>query len=196
VRSFAKTSRKMSVLDLQFNSLGFQDGARLFAAFHHNIAELSGLPLGKLLGEDVRSEVLSLPDRALRLAELGIVCGLMTQMKRLVTVDLARNRISAEGLLLLVQALPDVPYVRNLDLSHNPLTNEGQELRGVQALLSLAKRGTQLLRADVEGVLVPGSAEEQALTHSLMANRAVEGHKDGYYINKSLSGACLRPAGT
>jgi hypothetical protein len=194
VRAFSRSVRKIQVLDLQFNSLSFKDGHALFTAFGSSVQELNGLNMGQMMGADKAAEVLTLSNKALRVGELGIVCGMLAQRRRIHTVDLSHNRISAEGLVLMVAALKDMPHVRNLDLSGNPLTNEGTELAGVQALLALAKHSTQLLRVGFEGVLVPGSAEEQSLTHSLMANRAVERHNDGYYFSKFAQSLIERTA--
>jgi hypothetical protein len=194
VRAFGKSARKLAVLDVQFNSLGFEDGRALFNAFGNSIQELNGIPVGQLMGPGKTADTISLSHKALRIGELGIVCGLLSQLKRTSTVDLSHNRISAEGLLLLVGALKEMPHVRCVDLSHNPLTNEGTEMAGLLALVAFAKQSTQLLRAGMDGVLVPGSAEELALTHSLMANRAVEGHNDGYYFNKFAQALIQRTA--
>lgn len=194
VKAFGRSARKLQVLDLQFNSLSFDDGRSLFTSFGNTVHELSGLSVGQMTGPDKAMEVLALSHRALRVAELGIVCGLLSQLNRAHTVDLSHNRIGADGLVQLVAALQQLPHVRCLDLSGNPLTNEGVEHAGVEALLALAKHSTQLLRVGFEGVLAPGSAQGQALAHSLMANRAVEGHNDGYYFSKFAQSLIQRTA--
>lgn len=184
ISTFSKLSRKLLVLDMQFNSLGFEDGKALFAAFSGHIQELNGIPIYEILQQESGTEVLSLPDKAMRLAELGIVCGMAHTLKHCHTINIPRNRINALGLLYLIESISDIPRVRNLDLSNNPLTNDGADFTGIEKLLKFTKGSTQLLRVGLGGVLVPASREDEALSHSLMANRAVAGHSDGYYFNK------------
>lgn len=183
VHSFSKRSRKLDVLDLQFNSLIFEDGKSLFSAFSSSIGELNGFPVGLITKEQSGMQVLDVSNRAMRLAELGIVCGLMQQLKKLHTVNMAHNRINALGLTLLVGVLKSVHHVTNIDVSDNPVTDDEKDFSGVTALLLFAKSSTQLQRVGCEGMLKLGSKEESALAHSLMANRSVTGHLDGSYFN-------------
>lgn len=184
-RVFSKTTRKLISLDLQFNNLGFADGKTLFTAFSESIQDLNGLQVGKMLGESSALEILTLSNSALRLGELGIICGIVGRLKRIDTLNLAGNRINAEGLALLVEELKQsLRHVRHLDLSHNPVTMEGKDMHGIEALALFAKQSTQLLSVTLEGVLTTQGMENQLIQHSLMANRAVEGQRDGYYFNK------------
>lgn len=184
VQSFSKISRKLVLLDMQFNSLDFEDGRNLFSHFSSSITELSGFPMGTIMQEASVMEVLEVSNKSLRLAELGIVCGLMEQLKKLTTVNIASNRINALGLSLFVQTLKKVKHVVNIDISNNPVTDEEKDFIGVAALLAFAKSSTQLQRVTCAGVLKDNSKEESALTHSLMANRSVLGHTDGSHFNK------------
>jgi len=184
VNSFSKLSRKLELLDLQFNSLIFEDGSNMYAAFSNSITELNGFPIGKMLQEASVHEVLDVSGKAMRLAELGIVCRLMQQLKKLHTVNLANNRISALGLNELIAALKDVKHITSIDISGNPATDDGKDFTGVQALVLFAKSSTQLQRVICDGLFKPDSKEESALQHSLMANRSVAGHLDGSYFNK------------
>lgn len=184
VHSFSKISRKLVLLDMQFNSLVFEDGKNLFSHFASSINDLNGFPMGSIMQDASVLEVLDVSNRGLRLAELGIVCGLMEQLKKLNTINIASNRINALGLSLFVQALRNVKHVVNIDISHNPVTDEERDFIGVGALLAFAKTSTQLQSVKCEGILKESSKEESALTHSLMANRSVLGHSDGSHFNK------------
>jgi hypothetical protein len=195
VKSFAKLSRKLVVLDLQLNSLLFDDGKLLYYAFAHHLQELNGMPLGVFKAEENLLEVLNLENKGLRLAELGVVCAMLPSLKRVRTVVLARNLVGSEGLRQLVGALQtrDCRHIASLDLSHNPFTDEGggggggSDWTGFKALVAFAKNSTQLHRVLLEGpALPPGirQEEQEQLALSLMANRSVAGHTDGSYFNK------------
>lgn len=184
VATFSKLSRKLIVLDMQFNSMGFDDGKALYAAFSGHIHELNGIPIYKTIVQDNGCAVLNFPDKAMRLAELGIVCGMAHTLKHCHTINVPSNRINAMGLLHLIESISDIPRLRNLELSQNPVTNDGADFTGIDKLLKFVKGSTQLLRVDLDGVFKPGSPEEEALSHSLMANRAVNGHSDTHYFNK------------
>lgn len=194
VHSFSKISRKLVVLDLQFNSLIFGDGKILFNAFSNSIGELNGFAIGRLLQDSSGLEVLDVSNKAIRQAELGIVCGLLHQLNRLHTLNLANNRVTAQGLLLLIDELKLVRHVTHIDISNNPVTDGDKDFTGVAALLLFAKSSTQLQRVICEGMFKPGSEEESALTHSLMANRSVTGHLDGSYFNKFAQALIERKA--
>ncbi len=118
----------------------------------------------------------------------------MQQLKKLHTVNLANNRISALGLNELIAALKDVKHITSIDISGNPATDDGKDFSGVQALVLFAKSSTQLQRVICDGLFKPDSKEESALEHSLMANRSVAGHLDGSYFNKFAQALIERKA--
>ncbi|KAJ1410918.1 hypothetical protein B484DRAFT_455747 [Ochromonadaceae sp. CCMP2298] len=181
-RTFARLSRKLVVLDMQLNHLSFQDGTALHAGFAQSVQELNGMPTAQMATDQL--SVLSLPDKALRQAELGIVCALIPGLVRLHSLDLSHNRIEAQGLLSLVQVLRKTNKVHSLDLSHNPLTNGG-DFSGLHELLLYAKGDTLLTQVKLEGVTFPSAQKEQQLELSLMANRSVcRQKKDGYFFNE------------
>jgi hypothetical protein len=190
-RMFSKLTRKLSVLDMQFNPLTVQDGRALFNAFSPSpqaaIKELNGLPMAELMSDDL-IEVLSLPDKNLRLAELGIVISLIPKIPRLHTLDLSRNSIDSEGLNALTKVLRKANKVSSLDLSDNPLTSEGLDFSGLEDLVKYAKENTLLTHVKLEGVIFPSPQKQEQLQLSLMANRAVyrqkRGGSTGRYFNE------------
>ena len=194
VKTFSKLSRKLLLLDLQLNSLNFKDGRTLFFAFGSTLNELNGLPLLRVRQEADSLETLDLAGSGMRLAELGMACALLPQLKRLTGLNLSSNRINAQGLVCLVEALAELGHISALDISHNPVTNEEADWSGIDALLRYAKTSIKLQKVNVEGVLRVGSKHEESLSRSLMANRSVAGHNDGYYFNKFAAQLIQRTA--
>lgn len=152
IKSFSKLSRKLTVLDLQLNSLHFRDGKLLFQAFYGSIGELNGISLRNIKQDEAVLEELQLAHKAMRSAELGIVCAMMPLLRRLHTVDVSHNRINASGLHQFVECIKELPNVTTIDISHNPVTNEGSDLSGVQELIQFCKQSTQLRVVRTEGI--------------------------------------------
>lgn len=123
------------------------------------IHELNGLAVGELR-QDRDNDHLNFQQCQLRTPELGIVCGLVGELLyynvAIRKIDLSRNLLDCECLHKLVDCLIATACVQELDISYNPLTNNGTDLSGVQRLQEFARSSKQLLVVNINGITAVG----------------------------------------
>lgn len=183
ITNFSKISRKPESINIRDNpSLSFDDAERLFLAFPY-IGQLNMIPVAEIRKEEFTGEVLDLSEYEMKLFEVGIAKRLILEFTRLKTVNVRNNFINAKGLEVLFQAIQEKPSIRNVDLSFNPITNEGKDLSAIQIMQQFLQGSTQILQVHMDGIVLSAEIQER-ISRALAVNRSVEGKKDGYYFNK------------
>eukprot|EP01033_Poteriospumella_lacustris_P016909 gene16910-12101_t len=183
ITNFSKISRKPESINIRDNpSLSFDDAERLFLAFPY-IGQLNMIPVAEIRKEEFTGEVLDLSEYEMKLFEVGIAKRLILEFTRLKTVNVRNNFINAKGLEVLFQAIQEKPSIRNIDLSFNPITNEGKDLSAIQIMQQFLQGSTQILQVHMDGIVLSAEIQER-ISRALAVNRSVEGKKDGYYFNK------------
>ena len=161
-------------------------GAALFKGLPI-ITELNGLAVGDLR-KDRDNDHLIFQQRQLRTPELGIVCGLIAEMLyynvTIRKVDLSRNLLDCECLHKLVDCLIVTACVQELDISYNPVTNNGTDLSGVQRLQEFVSSSKQVLVVGINGISAVGVPAAPPVPASTI--KAAKKHGIYYSIDHSL----------
>lgn len=87
---------------------------------------------------------LNLPSAGLKICEMAIVGNVIREQIHIQWLDLSKNHIDALGLKVLIGHLAFAPYVRYIDLSNNPLTNNGKDMSGMEELVLFSRTHTSL----------------------------------------------------
>lgn len=183
IAQFSKISRKPQMINLRDNpNLSYDDAEKLYTAFP-NIPRLNNIPIGELRRSEQAVEVLDLAQYDLKLFEVGIVKRLIEDLPRVNTINLRNNQINAKGLEVIFDVIRTRPNIRTLDLSFNPITNDGKDLSAINILQHFLQSQTQMMYVNLEGIQLSADIQER-INRALAVNRSVEGKYDGYYFNK------------
>eukprot|EP01034_Spumella_vulgaris_P027573 gene27573-34316_t len=186
VKAFSKLTRKIEILDLRSNSLlNYEDGAELFKAFHH-AKVLNGINL-ELYNKLYSGLSVDLSNLNMKLCEMGILGSLLQILPHITELDVSTNMINSRCLYCLVEAVMFRPRIISLSLSHNPLTNDGTDFKGLDHLVMHLRRRHQFSAVALEGIQHIPPKTQAAITQALQVNRSIKGLNDGYYFNKFVT---------
>jgi hypothetical protein len=116
---------------------------------------------------------LLLPNQDIKVVEVGIVVGLMQSCRgRIRHIKLDHNQINAQGFFYLLDFVRNNSEVSSLDLSYNPITNNGTNLTVVESLWKYIQSKKSLTHVNLEGVVMPQTLMESILL-SVQVNRSV-----------------------
>ena len=97
-------------------------------------------------------ERLDLPNAGLKNCEMAIVGNAIRENIHIHWLDLSKNYIDASGLKVLLEHLRSAPYLRYLDLSGNPLTNNGKDMSGIEDLVLYSRTHSALCVVKLEKI--------------------------------------------
>ena len=163
--------QKLDNVDFRNNNLAMDDGRCLYRAFSECVAEINGIPIAAVRA-DVDKPVLDLQRKDVRAAETMMVQMLLRECPHVTSVVLAHNRIDAKSGEYLVECLVDITTIAELDLSHNPITNEDKTFVVLEKVKKLLRQTNHLQHVHLRGVTVPADVAKQIDT-SLRVNRSI-----------------------
>ena len=81
---------------------------------------------------------------------MAIVGNVIREHIHIQWLDLSKNHIDALGPKVLIGHLAFAPYLRCIDLSSNPLTNNGKDMSGIEELVLFSRTHTSLCQVNLE----------------------------------------------
>ena len=174
----ARPDRRLEDLDLRSNNLSATDGQALYDAFPLARA-VNGVRLLKHR-RDPTLHSIDLSEQSVRVAEVKILSGLLRALspQHLTSINLSRNKINCRGLKELAHALDQVDRVRELDISHNPVTDGELDFSGLEALIGHVRASKWLCHLGREGITGLTKLQEEQLERSLQVNRSLDMQPD------------------
>jgi hypothetical protein len=178
ISAFMTVGRKVEHLDLRNNNITDEDGAKLARGFPL-VFTLNGIPMKSTLQSSdksirpISSTELDLSDRQLRLPEVAIICELIKNKKSIHVgvINLSNNGIDAKGSIMLCNTISNLKNIYKIDVSHNPVTNKGKNIEGIEAWVNLTAKSTILSEMITNGIDLSEEHEDR-LTRSLAVNHA------------------------
>ena len=95
---------------------------------------------------------LDIPNIGAKTCEVAIIGNVLRENIHLQWLDLSKNYVDALGLKILVEHLRNAPFVRYLNLSNNPLTNNGKDMSGIEDLVLFSRTHTSLCSVKLEKI--------------------------------------------
>lgn len=120
---------------------------------------------------------LDLSGKKLKVAEVSVVCCLCRESSVIKKINLSMNHVDSDSLHVLANLLTSSEDVTALNLSLNPLTNNGEDTSGAKALAKALQLNSDLVDIDVLGGKIPAQIEEN-IYRSVMVNRSVKGSQN------------------
>eukprot|EP01038_Epipyxis_sp_PR26KG_P008601 gene8601-11621_t len=166
---FSKLTRKIEILNLLSNSLLFEDGEALFFYFI-GLLYLNNIPINHLLVNN-KSQVFNVSHLHLKLPEVGIVCCILKSIKYIVDFDASYNDIDCNGLIRLIETFEELQSLQNIDISFNPMTNEGMDMKGILRLVNFINQSKNISQLKSDGIDIPKKLLTR-IQQSLSVNRS------------------------
>ena len=170
IEMFANAGRKLQSLDLRDNLLNEEDSRMLYYAFQ-TIHFLNGVNL-VTLKNDSEDKSYNLSDKGMTITEIAVVCCVLKRYTYLDCLDISKNAVTSECLELLAEVLLDLRNIKRIVMSHNPLTNGGQVMTGIKAMMNMLRVNKSILYVSLDGGMVPQVMAEN-IERSLMVNRCI-----------------------
>ena len=147
---FSKKQRKILNLDLRENVINDIDGTNMYKNMP-GLDFLNGFDIksikassSNVIKSDIRRDILDLSGKGIKLSEVAILCCILLDFLHITEVDVSKNHIDCYGLKNLVNCLYKCPYVRKINLSSNPVTNNSKDISGIEALTHFCRNKTSM----------------------------------------------------
>ncbi|CAE7781913.1 unnamed protein product, partial [Symbiodinium microadriaticum] len=170
IEIFSNASRKLQSLDMRENLINEEDSRLLYYAFQ-TIHQLNGVNLA-VLKNDSEDRKYNLSDKGMTITEISVVCCVLKRYLYLEDLDISKNLVTSECLEMLAATLLDLRNIKRITLNHNPLTNSGQDMTGIKAIMNMLRENKSILYVSLEGGKVPAMLA-QNIERSLMVNRCI-----------------------
>ena len=167
---FADRDRKLQSLDLRENLVNEEDMRMLYYAFT-TIHHLNGVNLISLK-QDSENRTYELKEKGMTINEIAVMCCAIKRYTYLEALEIQRNLVSSECLLMLADTLLNLRNIKRIDMSYNTLTNNGEEMAGIKAMMEMLRINRSILYITLDGCKVPEKIAEN-IERSLMVNRCI-----------------------
>ena len=194
IQTFAShsISRRFEDLSIKKNSLFYSDGVKIYREF--NMAKhLFRIPIYETLTN--LPIKLSLSNLEMNIVEVGIMAAMIKFYGRTVIthLDLSDNNLNAKAGCYVMNAVRKITTLRFLDLSRNPLTDEGTDFSAIINIRNQVTGSDQLQHVILEGVFISTSEEisryQETISRALMVNRSVAAARnDPNHFDNFISG--------
>jgi hypothetical protein len=202
ITTYQHSLRPIESIDVRENIMNNVDSTMLYQAFSASLTFLNGILLSKF--QDQTENRFDCANLKGHLIETGVVCAVLNTHLSFDALDLSRNLIDSNCLILLSQTLRPLTNIHRVILNYNPLVTsiggvgtEGGEtstggnsfdLRGITEFMKMLRVNQFIFEVEMVGCKVPPKMQEN-IERSLMVNRSMEGMLRGQlsHLNLSLS---------
>jgi Ran GTPase-activating protein (RanGAP) involved in mRNA processing and transport len=121
----------------------------------------------------------------LKLSEAAIVNALMRECIHIHEIDVSKNYIDSHALRLFISTFKQNKFIKRINLSYNPITNNGKDMQVIEELIFLIRGVNHIFEIKLDGILIPRESLLR-IERSAMVNRSLATVKEPNFFNQYI----------